>query len=124
MRETQLKKRRIRRKRRAFRTRSKLTGAEDRPRLCVTRTSRHIYALLANDTTGKTITSASTLSPEIKDEISNKNKTEQAKIVGRLIAERAKKTNIEKVIFDRHGFKFIGRVKALADGAREAGLKF
>ena len=76
------------------------------------------------NTTGKTITSASTLSPEIKDEISNKNKTEQAKIVGRLIAERAKKTNIEKVIFDRHGFKFIGRVKALEDGAREAGLKF
>ncbi|MCD6124848.1 50S ribosomal protein L18 [bacterium] len=124
MRRTELLKKRLRWRRRALRVRKKVFGTAEKPRLCVTRTLRHIYAQLIDDTTGKTITSASTLSPEIRDQLNGKTKTEKAKLVGKLIAERAQKHGIKKVVFDRHGYKYIGRVKALADAAREAGLEF
>lgn len=124
MRRSEQFKKRRRRIRRIFRTRKKISGTAETPRLCVYRSLRHIYAQLIDDTTGKTIASASTLSPEIKEELSGKKKVEKAAIVGALIAERAKKIGIEKIVFDRHGYKYHGRVKALAEGAREGGLKF
>ncbi|HNP79659.1 MAG TPA: 50S ribosomal protein L18 [Candidatus Pacearchaeota archaeon] len=99
------------------RVRAKIKGAEKSPRLCVFRSISHIYAQLINDETGKTLIS-------IQDSGLKGNKTEIAKKVGNLLAEKAKEKKIEKVIFDRGGYKYHGRVKALAEGAREGGLKF
>ncbi|HOC53615.1 MAG TPA: 50S ribosomal protein L18 [Candidatus Pacearchaeota archaeon] len=99
------------------RVRAKIKGAENSPRLCVFRSISHIYAQLINDETGKTLIS-------IQDSGLKGNKTEIAKKVGNLLAEKAKEKKIEKVIFDRGGYKYHGRVKALAEGAREGGLKF
>ncbi|MGB9561562.1 MAG: 50S ribosomal protein L18 [bacterium] len=93
-------------------------------RLLVKRTSKHIYAILFDNTEGRVITSASSLSPEIRDKIKGLKKTEVAKIVGQILAERAKAKGIEHVVFDRHGYKYHGRVKAVAEGAREGGLVF
>lgn len=124
MRRTQILKKYRRRKRRIFRVRGKISGTSEIPRLCVYRSLRHIYAQLIDDTKGITLTTASTLSGEIKNDVVGKKKTEAAVLVGKLIAERAKGLGIEKVVFDKHGFKYHGRVKALADGAREGGLKF
>ncbi len=102
------------------RIRAKINGTKQRPRLCVFRSSSHIYAQLIDDTSAKVLASAS------DNEVKNKkiNKTEKAKEVGKLIAKKASEAKIETVVFDRGGIIFHGRVKALADGAREGGLKF
>ena len=98
--------------------RKKVAGSEVRPRLCIFKSSKNVYAQMIDDATGKTLVSASTL----QDKISGKGK-EAAAQVGKLIAERAKEKNITKAVFDRSGYIYHGRVKSLADGAREAGLQ-
>ncbi|RKZ01667.1 MAG: 50S ribosomal protein L18 [Candidatus Hydrothermota bacterium] len=117
-----------RRKRRHLRVRKKVVGTPERPRLTVFKSHKHIYAQLVIDPPigpCKVLTGASTLSPEIRDKVKElKGKVAKAKLVGLLIAERAKKLGIEKVVFDRSGYKYHGRVKALAEGAREGGLQF
>ena len=112
------------RKRRHVRVRKTVIGTAERPRLSVYRSTNHIYAQLIDDTKGVTLASASTLEKSVKAEIAGKTKREAAKIVGKLAAERAKEKGIEAVVFDRGGYLYTGRVQALADGAREAGLKF
>lgn len=124
MRRTEILNKRAKRRKRIYRVRKKVSGTPDKPRLVVYRSLRHIYAQLVDDTQGRTLTTVSTLSPEIRDEVKGKRKIEQSAIVGKLIAEKAKSLNIENVVFDRRGFKYHGRVKALADAARENGLKF
>jgi len=124
MRRTELLKKKKRYLRRVFRVRKKIFGTPERPRLAVYRSLRHIYALLIDDVSGRTLTSVSTLTPEIREQIKGMKKTEQAAVVGRKIAEKAKALGIERVVFDRRGFKYHGRVKSLADAAREGGLKF
>ncbi len=118
----------LRRKRRRLRVRKKVFGTPDRPRLCVYKSLKHIYAQIVIDPPlgpCKVLTGASTLSPEIRNEVKRlKGKIEKAKLVGRLIAEKALKLGIKKVVFDRAGYKYHGRVKALAEGAREKGLEF
>ena len=106
------------------RVRNKVFGTSARPRLCVYRSLSQIYAQIIDDENGKTICAASTLDPEVKTLVEGKSKTEQAKIVGEVIAKRASKKKVKEVVFDRGGYIYIGRVQALADGAREAGLKF
>ena len=110
------------RKARHERVRNKVTGTAGRPRLCVFRSSNHIYAQIIDDTTGGTLVSASTLDKSL-DFTSTKNK-EASKFVGELVAKRAIEKGIEEVVFDRGGYIFHGRIKELADSAREAGLKF
>lgn len=116
------------RKRRHLRVRKKVLGTEERPRLVVYKSLKHIYAQLVVDSfsgPSKTLLGVSSLNPEIRDKLKNiKGKVERAKIVGKLLAEKAKEKGIEKVVFDRSGYKYHGRVKALAEGAREGGLKF
>lgn len=112
---------RLRRKRSI---RKRISGTAERPRLSVFRSSQHIYAQVVDDTTGVTLAAASTLSPEIRGEREGKKKTELAGLVGKLVAERCKAKNIEQVVFDRNGFIYHGRVKAVADAAREGGLQF
>ena len=120
-----LKTRREYRKRRHYRVRNKIFGTPDRPRLMVYRSNQNIYASIIDDVNGKTLVSASTISKEIKGQISgNASNTESAKLVGKAIAEKAKSKGIENVVFDRGGYLYHGRVKALADAAREGGLKF
>ena len=104
--------------------RRKISGTSDRPRLCVYRSLNQIYAQIIDDTKGQTIVSASSIESEIKSLCQGKSKSEQAKIVGEELAKRALKKKISEVVFDRGGYIYIGRVQALADGAREAGLKF
>jgi large subunit ribosomal protein L18 len=115
---------RLARKRRHLRVRAKVTGTESRPRLCLFRSLNHIYAQLIDDAKGNTLTSASTLDPEIKGEADGKAKTARAELVGSLLAKRAIEQGISQVVFDRGGYKYHGRVKALAEAARQAGLKF
>ena len=112
------------RKRRHVRVRKNVKGTAERPRLSVYRSTNHIYAQIIDDTKGVTLASASTLEKSVKAEIAGKTKREAAQIVGKLAAERAKEKGIEAVVFDRGGYLYTGRVQALADGAREAGLKF
>ena len=113
------------RKRRHVRVRAKVKGSMQRPRLNVFRSSAHIYVQLIDDVRGETIAAASDLEPEARERAGEGAvKTDRAKIVGQLIAERAKEIGVSAVVFDRGGFLFHGRVKAVADGAREAGLKF
>ena len=104
--------------------RNRVSGTAERPRLNVYRSLAEIYAQVINDDLGRTLISASTIDQELRTQMSGKTKTEQAHLVGLAIAERAKKAGIEKIVFDRGGFKYIGRVKALAEGAREGGLIF
>ena len=106
------------------RVRRKLSGSASRPRLCVYRSLAQIYAQIIDDENGVTLVSASTLDADVKKAIEGKSKSEQAKIVGETVAKRALEKNISEVVFDRGGYIYIGRVQALADGAREAGLKF
>ncbi|MBI5681628.1 MAG: 50S ribosomal protein L18 [Deltaproteobacteria bacterium] len=108
---------------RKYRVRKKIHGTEEMPRLNVYRSNTHIYAQIIDDTKGSTITSASSVSDEIKD-IPSKGKTEVSKKVGELVAKNAISKGINKVVFDRGGFLYHGRIKAVADAAREAGLKF
>ena len=112
---------RLKRKRRISR---RVRGNTDRPRLNVFRTSRHIYAQVIDDVAGRTVAAASTLSPEIRGQEKVKGKIEDAKRVGKLIAEKLLAKGITKVVFDRSGFLYHGRVEALAAAAREAGLQF
>lgn len=112
------KVRRIKRCRKKYATKIGLV------RLVVYRSSKHTYAILVDNNSGKVITSASTLSPEIREKCEGLKKVDAAKLVGNLIAERAKAKGIDRVVFDRHGYKYHGRVKAVADGAREGGLVF
>ena len=109
------------RTRRHARVRRKISGTAERPRLCVYRSNTNLYVQVIDDTKGITLVQASTLDKEVKTKHSNK---EAAKEVGALIAKRAIEKNIKTVVFDRGGYIYIGRVQALADGAREAGLKF
>jgi large subunit ribosomal protein L18 len=112
------------RERRKKRIRKKVSGSTERPRLTVFRTASHMYAQIVDDVSGETLVSASTLSPELKAHDGHKGNIEAAKAVGRLLAEKAKAASIERVVFDRNGFLYHGRVQALADSAREAGLDF
>ncbi len=117
-------KSRIARKRRHRRVRAKIAGTADRPRLNVFRSLGNIYAQVIDDVAGHTLVSASTIDRELRGQLNGKSKTEAAKMVGELVARRAQAAGIKQVVFDRGGYKYHGRVKALADGAREAGLKF
>ena len=112
------------RQRRKLRIRNKISGTESRPRLTVFRSAKHIYAQVVDDGDGKTLAAASTLSADLKGSLSEANKTDAAKKVGALIAEICAKNKIERVVFDRNGYLYHGRVKALAEAAREAGLSF
>jgi len=115
---------RVARYRRHARVRAKVEGTTPRPRLCVFRSLNHIYAQVIDDWRGHTLTTASTLDPEIKDELAGKVKTARAELVGFLVAKRALSKGVNQVIFDRGGCKYHGRVKALAEAARQEGLKF
>jgi len=110
------------RMRRQRRVRKTVLGTATRPRLCVFRSLRHIYAQLIDDSTGTTLATASTLDPALRDEVKGRN-TSAAKAVGKLIAERAKAAGIEAVVFDRNGYVYHGCVKAVAEGAREGELR-
>ena len=112
------------RKRRKLRIRKKVIGTLERPRLSVFRSSKHIYAQVVDDTNGRTLASASTLSKDLRGGLGDGKKTDAAKKVGALVAEQCKTKNIMQVVFDRNGYLYHGRVKALADAAREAGLSF
>ena len=112
------------RKRRHKRIRRKISGTSDCPRLCISRSLNHMYAQAIDDGSGKTIASASTLDIDIKADMVNKTKTQKAELVGSLVAKRVQSKGISQVVFDRGGFKYHGRVKALADAARGAGLRF
>ena len=111
--------------RRNRRVRKNIEGTSDRPRLTVYRSGSHIYAQIIDDSTSRTLASASTTDKEVRAKIpANTPKTERGKIVGEVLAQRAKEANVTTVAFDRNGFLFHGRVKALADAAREGGLNF
>ncbi len=112
------------RSRREKRVRGKITGTQEKPRLCVFRTDKHIYVQAINDAQAKTLATASTLCKEATDKIKSKKKTDAAGEVGKLIAQRLISIGIDKVVFDRGRFLYHGRVKALAEAARNSGLKF
>jgi large subunit ribosomal protein L18 len=115
---------RLARIRRHARVRSKVEGTTDRPRLSVFRSLNHIYAQVIDDSKGQTLASASTVDPEITSSLEGKAKKSQAELVGQAVAKKAMEKGIEQVVFDRGGYKYIGRVQALADAARKQGLKF
>ena len=110
--------------RRRRRVRGKVSGTSERPRLCVTRSNEHIYAQVIDDTMGVTIVSASSVDPELRSALKSGSNADSAKAVGEELGKRAKEQGIEQVVFDRSGRLYHGRVKALAEGARSAGLKF
>jgi large subunit ribosomal protein L18 len=112
------------RERRKYRIRNKISGTAQRPRLTVFRSAKHIYAQVVDDGEGKTLAAASTLSPDLKSGLSEADKTAAARKVGALIAEICQKNSIDRVVFDRNGYLYHGRVRALAEAAREAGLNF
>jgi len=117
-------KSRLARKRRHQGVRRKVLGTSDRPRLNVFRSLAHIYAQIIDDGQGHTLVSASTLDPELRDKVQGLSKTEQARLVGQVLAKRALARGVQRVVFDRGGYLYHGRVKALADGSREGGLEF
>ena len=110
--------------RRHIRVRRKVAGTSERPRLNVFRSLTEIYAQVIDDQAGKTLVSASSIDKELRPQMKGLKKSDQAQLVGKSVAERAKEKGIDGVVFDRGGYRYIGRVKALADGAREGGLKF
>lgn len=112
------------RQRRHARVRKHISGTAETPRLNVYRSLNHIYVQIIDDVKGVTLASASTMEKAVKEKIADMTKTEAAKVVGQTVAERAREKGIETVVFDRGGYLYTGRVKAVADGAREAGLKF
>lgn len=116
--------RRQARLKRQVRVRRQVQGTGERPRLCIFRSSRHIYAQIIEDASGKTLVAASTLNKDVAGALDYSGNIEAAKAVGAAIARKALEQNIQQVVFDRNGFLYHGRVKALADAAREAGLSF
>jgi large subunit ribosomal protein L18 len=118
------KERREARQKRQVRVRRKVRGSQERPRLCVFRSSKHIYAQIIEDISGTTLVSVSTVAKGVAGDVKSSGNVDAAKLVGKQIAEQALAKNITQVIFDRNGFLYHGRVKALADAAREAGLSF
>ena len=118
------KSRAVARMRRHVRVRKNLAGTAERPRLNVFRSLTGIYAQVIDDHAGRTLASASTVEKDLREKVKGMKKSEQAKLVGKTVAERAKSKGIESVVFDRGGYRYVGRVKALADGAREGGLQF
>ena len=106
------------------RMRKKLQGTPERPRLCVHRSARHIRAQVIDDLSGRTIVSASSLDAEVRAKIKGGGNIAASKVVGKIVADRAKDKGVEQVVFDRGGYQYHGRVQALAESAREAGLKF
>ena len=106
------------------RVRKKISGTPEMPRLCVYRSNKYIYAQVIDDTKGITLVQASSLDPALKGQLDEVDKSGEAKLVGKLVAERAKQAGVEQVVFDRGGYVYTGRVAALAAGAREAGLEF
>ena len=114
----------VRRKRRHLRVRKKVFGMSDHPRLCVYRSLRHIYAQIVDDQLGKTIVAASTLSPEIKKKVEKLKKGQAAALVGGLIAEKSKVVGVNRVVFDKGGYGYHGRVKSLVEACRKGGLEF
>lgn len=106
------------------RVRKHVSGSSTRPRLCVFRSLSHMYAQVIDDSSGSTLVSASTVDPGVIEQIQGMTKTEKARIVGKVLAERAVEHGITLVVFDRGGYKYHGRVKALADAARKGGLEF
>ena len=119
-----LKSKQIRRFRRKAHVRKHITGTSERPRLTVFRSNAHIYAQIIDDESGRTLAAASTLTPEVKAQIAELDKKGAAKVVGATLASRAVAAGVQAVAFDRNGYKYHGRVAALADGAREGGLSF
>jgi len=119
---TQVASRGSARRKRHDRIRLSLAGSGERPRLAVFRSLNHIYAQVIDDSSGRTLAAASTVEKELRG--SKQTKTEEAAVVGRLVAERARSAGVERVVFDRAGFRYHGRVKSLAEAAREAGLEF
>lgn len=118
------KSRQVNRKKRHRRVRTKVFGTPERPRLNVFRSSKHIYAQVIDDQAGATLVAASSLDPQLRSDLDQGGNREAARKVGALLANRAKDKGIEVVVFDRGGYLYHGRVKELADGAREAGLNF
>ncbi len=118
-----IERRQARLKRKA-RVRRTVRGTDERPRLSVFRSAKHIYAQIIEDSTGRTLAAASTACKDVADGLKNSGNVEAAKVVGAAIAKKALSNNIKQVVFDRNGFLYHGRVKALADAAREAGLSF
>jgi large subunit ribosomal protein L18 len=114
----------IARKIRHKRVRAKVSGTGERPRLSVFRSSKHIYAQIVDDLAGKTLVAASTLEKELADKLDSTSDSAAAKAVGELLGQKALAKGIQKVVFDRGGYVYHGRVAALAEGAREAGLEF
>jgi len=106
------------------RIRNKITGTPERPRLNIFKSSKHIYAQVIDDATGTTLVSASTQDKELREKVAELTKQEAAKLVGKTVGERAKEKDINTVVFDRGGYLYHGRVKLLAEGARESGLEF
>jgi large subunit ribosomal protein L18 len=117
-------KSRVARERRHRRIRAKISGTAERPRLNIFRSLEHIYVQVIDDEAGRTLASASTVDKNLQADMSGKTKKEQATLVGKTVAERAQVAGIKQVVFDRGGYLYHGRVKALADGAREGGLEF
>jgi len=118
------KSRSVARARRHVRVRKNLSGSAQRPRLNVYKSLSAIYAQVIDDDAGRTLVSASTIDRDLRERAKGLKKSEQAKLVGQTVAERAKNKGIQVVVFDRGGYRYVGRVKALADGAREGGLQF
>ncbi len=106
------------------RIRKKLVGSADRPRLCVFRSAKHIYAQVIDDSAGKTLASASSTEKAVREKPESKNKLSNANTVGEIIGKRAMEKGVKQVVFDRNGFLYHGRIKAVSDGVRKAGLKF
>lgn len=118
------KQRRVGRLKRKIRVRKKIRGTAEQPRLSVYRSGKHIYAQIIEDEKGTTLAAASTVVKDVAKDVKNTGNVEAAKAVGKAIAEQALSKNIKQVVFDRNGFLYHGRVKALAEAAREAGLSF
>ena len=112
------------RERRKLRIRRKISGTAEQPRLSVFRSAKHIYAQVVDDASGKTLAHVSTLSKEVRDAIKESKKTDAAKAVGSAVAKALLAKGVKRIVFDRNGYMYHGRIKALADAAREAGLKF
>jgi len=116
--------RKDKRRLRHLRLRAKIFGTSDRPRLCVFRSNKHIYAQIIDDEKGYTLCSSSTIDKGLREELKSLSKVDKAKLIGKVIAENAKNMGVKRVVFDRGGYKFHGRIKALAEAARENNLLF